>query len=73
VNIVRVIIFYIAPEYWIVEPDGKYINVFTLQENKRYGRPEAFTEEEKVQLSVFPDLTIDLKPVFDGISKYLDK
>lgn len=54
-------------EYWIVDPDGKYINVFTLQENKRYGRPEAYTEEDKVQLSVFPDCTIDLKPVFDGI------
>jgi Uma2 family endonuclease len=54
-------------EYWIVEPDGKYINVFTLQENKRYGRPEAYTEEDKVQLFVFPDLKIDLKPVFDGI------
>ena len=54
-------------EYWIVEPDGKYINVFTLQENKRYGRPEAYTEEDTVQLSVFPDFRIDLKPVFDGI------
>lgn len=54
-------------EYWIVEPDGKYINVFILQENKRYGRPEAYTEEDTVQLSVFPDFTIDLKPVFDGI------
>ncbi|HWQ40860.1 MAG TPA: Uma2 family endonuclease, partial [Desulfosporosinus sp.] len=54
-------------EYWIVEADSKYINVFTLQENKRYGRPEAYTEEDKVQLSVFPDFTIDLKLVFDGM------
>jgi len=56
-------------EYWIVEPDGKYINVFTLQENKRYGRPEAYTEDDKVQLSVFPDFTINLKPVFEGIEE----
>lgn len=54
-------------EYWIVEPDGKYISVFTLQENKRYGRPELYTEEDKVQLAVFPDCTVDLKPVFEGI------
>ncbi|MCO5387567.1 Uma2 family endonuclease [Desulfosporosinus sp.] len=54
-------------EYWIVEPDGKYINVFTLQEDNRYGRPEAYTEEDKVQLSVFTDFIVDLKPVFDGI------
>ena len=54
-------------EYWIVEPDGKYVNVFTLQENKRYGRPEAYTEEDKVQISVFPDLALDLKPVFSDV------
>lgn len=54
-------------EYWIVEPDGKYISVFTLQENKRYGRPEAYTEEDKMQASVLPDLTIDLKRIFEGI------
>ena len=54
-------------EYWIVEPEGKYINVFTLQENKRYGRPEAYTEEDKVPLSLFSDLTIDLAAVFEDI------
>jgi Uma2 family endonuclease len=54
-------------EYWIVEPDGKYINVFTLQDNNRYGRPEAYTEGDQVQLSVFPDFTVDIRPVFDGI------
>ena len=41
--------------------------VFTLQENDRYGRPESYTEEDKVQVSVFPDFAIDLKPVFDSI------
>jgi len=56
-------------EYWIVEPDGRYINVFTLQENKRYGRPEAYTEEDKVKLTVFSDFTVDLRPVFEGILK----
>ncbi|MCO1603140.1 Uma2 family endonuclease [Desulfosporosinus nitroreducens] len=54
-------------EYWIVEPDGKYISVFTLQENKRYGRPEAYTEKDKAKMSVFSDFTVDLKPVFEGI------
>lgn len=51
-------------EYWIVEPDGKFVNVFTLQENKRYGRPETYTEEDKVQTVVFPELVIDLGTVF---------
>ncbi|MFZ3102456.1 MAG: Uma2 family endonuclease [Desulfitobacteriaceae bacterium] len=55
-------------EYWIVEPDGNYINVFTLQANKRYGRPEAYTEEDKVQIFVFSDFLVDLKSVFTHYS-----
>ncbi len=54
-------------EYWIVEPEGKIISVFTLQENNRYGRPEAYTETDKVKVSVFPELIIDLAPVFASI------
>ncbi|HVJ48454.1 Uma2 family endonuclease [Desulfitobacterium sp.] len=54
-------------EYWIVEPDGKFISVFTLQSNHRYGRPEFFTETDKLPMSAFPDVIIDLKPVFDGL------
>jgi Uma2 family endonuclease len=51
-------------EYWIVEPDGKFVNVFTLQENKRYGRTETYTDEDTVKVSIFPDLEIDLRSVF---------
>jgi len=54
-------------EYWIVEPEGKFINVFTLQENKKYGRPETYTEENKIQISIFPDLIIDLNIVFANL------
>lgn len=52
-------------EYWIVEPDAKFISVFTLQSNKRYGRPEFYTEKDRIK--VFPDFAIDLKPVFEAI------
>ncbi|HHY26386.1 MAG TPA: Uma2 family endonuclease [Desulfitobacterium dehalogenans] len=54
-------------EYWIVEPEGKFISVFTLQENGRFGRPEVYTEASKVQVTVFPDLFVDLGLVFEGI------
>ena len=54
-------------EYWIVEPEGKFISVFTLQENKRYGRPEIYTDENKIKVSAFPDLVIDLGTVFAKI------
>lgn len=54
-------------EYWIVEPDGKFISVFTLQSNNRYGRPESYTEADMIKVSVFPDFTVELKPVFETI------
>ena len=51
-------------EYWIVEPEGKFISIFTLQENKRYGRPEIYTEVDKVKVGIFEEFTVDLKVVF---------
>ncbi|EHQ89895.1 Uma2 family endonuclease [Desulfosporosinus youngiae] len=54
-------------EYWIVEPEQKIVSVFLLQENNRYGRPNVFSEEDQITVSIFPDLAIDLKPVFTGI------
>lgn len=54
-------------EYWIVEPEQKIVSVFVLQDNNRYGRPDVFSEEDQITVSIFPDLAIDLKPVFTGI------
>lgn len=51
-------------EYWIVEPEGKFISIFTLQENKRYGRPEIYTEVDKVKVGIFENLIVDLELVF---------
>jgi Uma2 family endonuclease len=52
-------------EYWIVEPEIKLVTVFLLQENGRYGRPNIYTEEDKIKVSIFEDLVIDLKDVFN--------
>ncbi|KNY27582.1 Uma2 family endonuclease [Pseudobacteroides cellulosolvens] len=54
-------------EYWIVEPDVKIVSAFILQESGRYGRPEIYTEDEKIEVSIFPDLIIDLNSVFGTI------
>ncbi|MHB1394842.1 MAG: Uma2 family endonuclease [Clostridia bacterium] len=53
--------------YWVVEPDQKLVSVFLLQSNDRYGRPEMYTDEDKIIVSIFPDLEIDLKLVFDKV------
>jgi Uma2 family endonuclease len=55
---------YGVKEYWIVEPESKILSVFVLQEDKRYGRPELYTQDDKVRVSIFEDLEIDLKFVF---------
>ena len=54
-------------EYWVVEPDQKIVSVFLLQSNGRYGRPEMYTEEDKIKVLILSDLEIDLKPVFEKI------
>jgi Uma2 family endonuclease len=51
-------------EYWIIEPDLKLVSVFILQSNQRYNRPEMYSEEDKIKVSIFPDLIIDLSAVF---------
>lgn len=53
-------------EYWIVEPEGKVVSIFTLQAG-RYGRPESYPEEGQVSVGLFPDLIIDLKTVFEQV------
>ncbi len=54
-------------EYWIVEPEGKLVSVFVLLGDQRYGRPEIYTEDDKIKVSIFPDLIVDLKPVFPEV------
>lgn len=53
-------------EYWIVEPEQKIVSVFVLQDNNRYGRPDVFSEEDQITVSIFPDFSIDLKLVFQA-------
>ena len=54
-------------EYWIIEPDGNIVSVFTLQDNKRYGRPDVYSDEDKISVSTLPDLIIDLNLVFGNL------
>lgn len=51
-------------EYWIVEPNEKVVSVFTLQKNQRFGRPDMYTEDDQVQVSIFENLVIDLRLAF---------
>ncbi|GAB6172795.1 Uma2 family endonuclease [Paradesulfitobacterium aromaticivorans] len=54
-------------EYWIVEAEAKIVSVFILQDNGQYGRPKVYSEESQVEISIFPDLIVDLKSIFERI------
>jgi len=51
-------------EYWIVDPLNNFIRVYILGEKNRYGRGKIYAEGDKIKVSIFPDLEIDLKRVF---------
>ena len=51
----------------MIEPDLKLVSVFKIQDNKKYSRPDMYTEEDTIEVSILSDLIIDLKPVFDFI------
>ena len=51
-------------EYWIVDPAAKTVVVFKQVEDRRFGRPEVFSEEDTVTVGIFTGLTIELGAVF---------
>ena len=51
-------------EYWVVNPDANVIDSYILDDNGIYRQQELFTRNQIVSPSIFPDLSIDLKWVF---------
>jgi Uma2 family endonuclease len=51
-------------EYWIVDPTGSTVQIYTLGVEGKYGRPETFGAVDRVTVGIFPELEIDLAAVF---------
>ena len=52
-------------EYWIVNPDGKNIMVFKLDNrSKKYKKPETYFPGDELKVGIFKELTILLDEVF---------
>jgi len=51
-------------EYCMADPMSNTLYVYKLKNNE-YGRPEIYTEEDKVKVGIFPDLEIDMAMVFE--------
>lgn len=50
-------------EYWIVNPEAKYIMIYRI-ENGKYGKPEYLTENETLESRVLTGLKIDLSGIW---------
>lgn len=51
-------------EYWIVDPVNNFIKVYVLGEDKIYGKGKTYFADDKIKVSIFPDLEVDLSLVF---------
>ena len=51
-------------EYWIVHPIYKIITIYKITENGLYGKPEIYSEEDKIEVELLKGLTVDLSLVF---------
>jgi Uma2 family endonuclease len=51
-------------EYWIISPDEKYVQVYIMGINGKYGRHEFYTEEQIMPCATLPGLEINLAEVF---------
>ena len=51
-------------EYWVVEPEGKTVQIFMLGLDGRYGRPRVHVAGDLTKVGILPDLEIDLGSVF---------
>jgi Uma2 family endonuclease len=54
-------------EFWIIDPNGKTVEVFCLDGSGKYGSPDVYTPEDKIKVGILEDLTIDLRQVFEDI------
>ena len=53
-----------VPEYWIIDPKKKTLQIHTLDETGSYGTPIVYLAGESAPVSVLPGLEIDLTRIF---------
>ena len=51
-------------EYWIVYPEEKIIEMYVLNKNSTYNKPETYSIKDKIMANVLPGLQIELKKIF---------
>ncbi|MCL2880797.1 MAG: Uma2 family endonuclease [Treponema sp.] len=51
-------------EYWVIDPEHKYLHVYNFRDNVIF--PQTYKSTEIAKIGIFPDLEINLEPVFAG-------
>lgn len=51
-------------EYWLVDYNEKTVEVYLLDEDKKYGKSAVYLAEDKISVSILSDLEVDLSYVF---------
>jgi Uma2 family endonuclease len=52
-------------EYWLVSQADKMVEVFTLGETGKYGRPAIYGESSTIPFNTIKDITIDFSKIFN--------
>ena len=50
-------------EYWVLDPKHKSLHVYNFKDNAIF--PQAYRSTDIAKVGIFPDLEIDLNPVFE--------
>lgn len=54
-------------EYWIVHPHEKSIDVYKLDEEGGYGRPELYESKDTIEVPLLGDLKVELEKLFSDL------
>ncbi len=51
-------------EYWIVSPKGQTINVYLLNDTRKYNNPVPYAIDDSIESFIFPGLRLQLTEIF---------
>lgn len=54
------------PEYAIIDPKMRTLNLYTLSQPNAYGQPQLFSEKDQVSFACLTGITFDVNALFDG-------
>lgn len=56
-------------EYWLVYPEERYVRVYQLDAKGKFGKENTYDETARIQVGIFPELTIDMTEIFPPAPK----